>query len=374
MDVRREVERLAADDGLDWPELSMAAADLLAAAVPHAASCWHTVDPGTVMLTGSTNRNVSCSATWLAHHEYEVEDVAKWQHLASSGRIADTTSAATHGDLSRSARHRSHVPYGFGDELRLALVVDGCYWGAVAMLRASDDPWFNEDERRFVARLSAVLAGGFRRAVLRPRVEDVPVHAGPGVLILDADGRVESVSPQAEAWLGELVEDPPPPSLVESRAVASVAARTRALGADPLGAAARARVRTRSGTWLLLYGTPLAGGDPGRVAVVLVTAPTSEVAPLVALAYGFTPRETEITRLCLQGLPTKSIARALGLSSYTVQDHLKSLFAKTGVHSRGELLGNVFLEHHVPRWQPLDDLAPGWVGWAEQPPGQVPGS
>ncbi len=95
--------------------------------------------------------------------------------------------------------------------------------------------------------------------------------------------------------------------------------------------------------------------------MIVQPAPVSEVAPLVALAYGLTPRECQIVRLCLEGQPTKRMAATLNVSPYTVQDHLKSIFDKTGVRTRNELVGQVFLEHYVPRWEDLDEVRPGWA-------------
>lgn len=97
-----------------------------------------------------------------------------------------------------------------------------------------------------------------------------------------------------------------------------------------------------------------------RLAVILHPAAPNEVAPLVALAYGLTPRECGITRLCMEGRSTKEIASALNVSAYTVQDHLKSIFDKTGVRSRNELVGQIFLEHYVTRWEDLDNVSTGW--------------
>src|SRR3954447_25626725 len=104
------------------------------------------VDPGTVLFTGSLNLDVGCSGAWLAEYEYTVEDVNKWAFLAKSGRRAGATGLATHGDLSRSARHRSHVTFGIGDELRGSFVMNGAYWGAAGLLRDSDRSWFTEED------------------------------------------------------------------------------------------------------------------------------------------------------------------------------------------------------------------------------------
>jgi hypothetical protein len=50
-----------------------------------------------------------------------------------------------------------------------------------------------------------------------------------------------------------------------------------------------------------------------------------------------------------QGLPTNDIGARLHLSAYTVQDHLKAIFAKTGSGSRGDLIARLFFEHYVPQ-------------------------
>jgi DNA-binding CsgD family transcriptional regulator len=86
--------------------------------------------------------------------------------------------------------------------------------------------------------------------------------------------------------------------------------------------------------------------------VIIHPATPLDVAPVIAMSYGLTDRECQVAMACVQGQATKDIARSLALSPYTVQDHLKSIFDKTGVHTRGELVGQIFLDHYATRWEP----------------------
>ena len=52
--------------------------------------------------------------------------------------------------------------------------------------------------------------------------------------------------------------------------------------------------------------------------------------------------------LLAQGLSNPEIAETLVLSPYTVQDHIKRLFEKTGVSSRQELVARIFLDDYMP--------------------------
>lgn len=365
--VIRQVERLASE-GLDWVRFATQVGDALRGVVPYARTCWHPVDPGTYLFTGSVGHNMVCSGAWLAEHEYVIDDVNKWHDLARSECPAASLDAATGGDLICSARVRSSADYGMpvGDELRVAFVRMGTYWGAAGFIRDPGTAPFDADEVALLASLSPIIADGFRRALLAPveggepaRFEDLA-----GVIVLDARGDAESISPAAAQLLAELDETPPVTDPRESRTLQAVAARARRLRSEPAAGVPppRARVRTRNGRWLQLYATPLSGEREANIAVVIQPAGSHDIAPLVARAYGLSDRERQITRLCLEGQPTREIACALGITEYTVQDHLKSIFRKTGTRTRGELVALVFLEHFVTRFEDTADVGGGWSG------------
>ncbi len=62
-----------------------------------------------------------------------------------------------------------------------------------------------------------------------------------------------------------------------------------------------------------------------------------------------------LDRLILQGDSTAQAAEHLVVSPHTIQQHLKSIFEKTGVRSRRDLVGKVFFSHYEPRLRDNED-------------------
>jgi DNA-binding NarL/FixJ family response regulator len=55
----------------------------------------------------------------------------------------------------------------------------------------------------------------------------------------------------------------------------------------------------------------------------------------------FSPRECEIARMIAKGLPNKTIAGVLEISTWTVCTHLRRIFAKLGVSSRAAMVARM---------------------------------
>jgi DNA-binding CsgD family transcriptional regulator len=207
-----------------------------------------------------------------------------------------------------------------------------------------------ESELAFVRAVAPQLADGARRALLLAEASEAERPDEPGLIVVTERWEIESATPGVERWLAQL----PDGDLATGRlpscilALAGRALRTAAYP-DQAGEVAVSRVMSRSGDWVVLHGTPLISSSARRVAVIVEPAHPARIAPLLMAAYGLTGREQEVTRLVLQGNSTTEIAQGLRMSTGTVQQHLKSVFDKTGVRSRRDLVGRVFFTHYEPR-------------------------
>ncbi|MGB0091427.1 MAG: helix-turn-helix transcriptional regulator [Solirubrobacteraceae bacterium] len=82
---------------------------------------------------------------------------------------------------------------------------------------------------------------------------------------------------------------------------------------------------------------------------MLERTPSPQSTAIRLEAHGVTPHEREIATPIAQGRSNPEIAEALVLSPYTVQNHIKNLFDKTGVSSRQQLVARVFLHDYMPQ-------------------------
>jgi DNA-binding CsgD family transcriptional regulator len=357
--------------GLELMPFFDAADGALSRVVPFDASCWLTLDPGTLLPTSHFTRQIGSDHLMaMAANEYLEEDVNKFADLARSTPPVGILSTASGGDLRRSPRHRNVLaPHGYadGDELRAVFVDGESAWGCVALHRRRGR--FEGPEAAAVAELGGLIAEGIRRAVLATALAADGETDVPGLILLRGDDSVESVTPAATRWVGEIL-DPTGGTGGLPMIVVGIAARARRAATGRSEEVARARLPMKTRGWLQLDASLLDGDLPGRVGVMVQPAKSPEIAALIVEAYGLSEREREVTHLVLRGLSTLEIAQDLHLSPYTVQDHLKAIFAKVGVRSRRELVAQMFLQHYAPRLETGAKIgADGWFAHEGSQPG-----
>jgi hypothetical protein len=119
-------------------------------------------------------------------------------------------SAATGGQLERSDRYQHMLaPLGYKHELRLALSDDSTLWGALALVRAPGARDFSPSEARRVASLGQSLTEGLRIGLVLGAVSVDCTPNGPGMLIVDDDLEILTMTSHAERWLAELRDGRP---------------------------------------------------------------------------------------------------------------------------------------------------------------------
>jgi DNA-binding CsgD family transcriptional regulator len=354
---QRAAERIAElpGKGLDLMTFWCEARDALASTVPYYLTpCWFTLDPASLLVTSHHGHGMigELPPEWLAHEYYE-DDFHNLAGVARSEPGISTLHEATGGDPSRSRGWREHVhPYGAEQELLVALRTQtGEAWGMLGLYREPGQPEFDREEKELLRVMAPHLAEGARRGLLVGEAFEPDGPDAPGLVVLGADWSVESLTPGVERWLSELPDGdweakgklPPAVLAVAGRALRSAESR------DAPGEVALARVLSREGRWIVLHGASLVADGARRAAVIIEAAHPARISPLLMSVYGLTEREQDVTRLVLRGDSTAQIADELCVSAHTVQQHLKSVFEKTGVGSRRELVGKVFFAHYEPR-------------------------
>lgn len=326
-------------------------------AVPFDAAFWAAVDPTTLLFTQPHQEEIPAETVpYFIQNEFLDEDVNKWTDLARERLGVRTLARATGGDMEASPRYRDIFrPLGLGDELRAVLRVGGACWGYVCLHREVGAP-FSRKEVDYVHRLAPHLAEGIRTGLLVSSTELADVADVPGLVVVAPDGSLLSTTEAGERWLEELGPPEPRRSSVPIE-VQALAARFRGPAGTPDGLP-RLRVRTRAGRWAVLHASRMATPETDAIAVIIEEPSHAELAPVLMLAYGLTKQEQVLTGLVCRGLATSDIADRLHITPNTVQDHLKSIFDKTGVSSRRELVATILQEQYLPRAMTGQPLGP----------------
>lgn len=269
-------------------------------------------------------------------------EVNRWTALR--GAPVALLQATTGGKPSRSLLWRDLLDgYGIGDVASMVFRDRFGCWGFLDLWKSGASARFSPAEAAYLTSIADPLTLALRRSQASAFLSDASRHAprlGPVVLLLSPDLQVRGQTPQTQEYLRVLVppeEDRPPIPASAYNVAAQLLAVEAGVDRNPPSA----RVHLSDGLWVTLRAARIgdAGPVPERDIAVTIeeTSPPDRVA-LFARAFGLSARENELLDHLVSGTDTRELARRMFLSEHTVQDHLKSIFAKTSARNRRILL------------------------------------
>jgi DNA-binding CsgD family transcriptional regulator len=354
-----EIDLLAAK-GLERRAFFAELSPRLRQVIPNDASCWHTLDPTTRLLTSDdpveligngvfTPEEAPAAGELIVRSEYILDDVNTFAGLSTRRVPVGILDHATRGNPESSARYRDLLlPAGIPHELRAAFVIRGRVWGAVHIARRATSGPFSQQDAAALAAVSAAVGRGIRASLRFDAARRVTGVDAPGLIVLGPGDEVELITPPARELLGAISTGAA--DYADGELPATVHSLASFFRAAPLATQTGSNVVTvpADDGWVTLHASlPGPAGD-GRVAIVIERATAARSATVRLEAFGATAREREVATLLARGLSRADIAEALVLSPHTIEDHTKNLYEKLGVASRQELVARVFLDEYLP--------------------------
>jgi DNA-binding CsgD family transcriptional regulator len=266
--------------------------------------------------------------------------VNRWTHLDAPVALLRT---ATGDQRARSLVWREMLAdYDVGDVASIVFRDRFGCWAFLDLWRVGRDARFTDQDNEFLTSVAVPVTDALRRS--QARTFDLGAtdlrRTGPVVLVLSAELEVRAQTPKTEEYLRRLV--PPDAGRAPIPAGAyNVAAQLLAVERGVDGHPPSARVHLAGGTWLTLRAARMGGSVPDAgqdIAVSIEPASPAERTSLYVRACGLSTREAELVAHLATGADTREVAQRMFVSENTVQDHLKSIFAKTGTRNRRTLL------------------------------------
>jgi DNA-binding CsgD family transcriptional regulator len=236
--------------------------------------------------------------------------------------------------------------HGLGSELRVLLRDPRGVWGVLALMRESGSPAFTDDDARRAMEATGLMIHTLRTYVTAAPLREPAPGPPPGVIVIGPDQQVRGMTLQAQAWIAGLKMVTPACDLRQiARALAAEVALAARQPCDERDGRRPALLlpATHVGQWLEVHAQALSDQAAGEVAVVVQPARGADLWSVVASWYGITAREKTVICRLGEALSPKQIARRMDVSVHTVNDHLKSVFRKTGTRGRDELLAAIRL-------------------------------
>ena len=178
------------------------ATEVIAARVPYYwTPCWYTLDPASLLITSHFHDGLDVFPDEWLDAEYYEDDVNQIIDVVRSDRGLSTLHELTGGDPSGTRRWQENIKLGGDQELIMRLRVGNDTWGALGLYREPGSPMFSAEETAFLLEASTHLAEGARRALLFGESSDPDWPDSPGLVVVSAEGEVESMTEAAAKWV-----------------------------------------------------------------------------------------------------------------------------------------------------------------------------
>ena len=313
-------------------ELLKVAGDWLADRAEAEAHVICRLDPLSALWNGASDRGYPAhSCTHYRQNAFLRSEYADFGHAA---RIPERVRHLARGVTPTDPYTEIYFDnFGYGFEVHVSFAMNGQGFGYMTMAKTQQD--FRPGTLRLLEGAVAPVTQGLRRLIAKEMLEAVPGEA-VGLLAVDRQGDLHGLN-EVGRHLRDVLRRR---DALRSYTVLGVVAE---MGRRELCAPGETRIPRvlyvcpeTQRRYRLLAERVSNPGFPEQVLIVAEPVRGLDSVELLRTA-GLTEREAEVAMITLRGFKSVEGAEALSMSEHTFLGHLKSVYRKLGVGSRGEL-------------------------------------